>query len=83
MQFDHAVSDTERQYKKAKRNFSRSEVEEEIRADSRQNLTGVEGWSGHIYLLDNHDDMAYDFNQLKKDILEALPAIKSEALGTI
>lgn len=79
--FDHAVSDTERQYKKAKRKFEKSKVEEEIREDSRQNLTGVEGWSGHIYLLDNHDDLAYDFNKLKKDILDALPAIKSEALA--
>ena len=78
---DNDVNAERRRFKKARIRFSQDEVEAKIREDSLRNLTRVGGASGHIYLLNSLDDSEYDFNKLKMDILEALPAIKSEALG--
>ena len=74
-------NDVNAEKRRLKSKFSQSEVESKIREDSLQNLRRVGGCIGHIYLLNSFAEGEYDFNKLKMDILEALPAIKSEALG--
>ena len=74
-------NDVNAEKRRLKSKFSQCEVEAKIREDSLQNLRRVGGSTGHIYLLNSLDEGEYDFNKLKMDILEALPAIKSEALG--